>query len=195
MIRLIPVAVRALLLAFALGWASGASAIVSGAVAGKAISTAIDMRSVDEVKIDTEVDAALMAKFAAEQGDAFKSISVLVFAERAVLVGFAPNAEVRQRAEAIVRSDSRIHRFKDLVLIGPGKGSTAANAALDAKLNTVLTTTAGVHSVNMRWKVFGGDVFVMGVVESPREAENAIATIKGVSGVTAVHSALEVGKT
>lgn len=179
----------------ALAAAPIAQAVVSGAIAGKAVSTAMDMRSVDEVKTDTEIDAALKAKFASHAGDEFKSIAALVFAGRVALVGFAANPDVRRRAEQLARSETRMQRFKDMVVIGsPEEDSMAADLALDARINAALTAAPGIHSVNMRWKVFGGDVFLMGVVPSRKEAEAAAAAIERVAGVKRLHSGLDVAK-
>ena len=68
------------------------------------------------------------------------------------------------------------------------------NAVLDKKIDLKLTATRGVSSVNMRWKVYGGDVFLMGVAQSKAEVDLTLETIKALDGVKAIHSSLRVGK-
>lgn len=162
---------------------------------GKAAAVAMDVRSLEEVKTDSQVDAALTAKFLAQDKDRFGSISALVFAGRVVLVGFAPTPEVRSQAEAIAKSEGGFQRFKDLILVGSPDRNKVADMALDAKINAALTAAPGVHSVNMRWKVFGGDIFLMGLAGSRQEAVTAVAAIEQLEGVRSVHSALDIGKT
>jgi osmotically-inducible protein OsmY len=65
---------------------------------------------------------------------------------------------------------------------------------LDKKIDLTLTATKGVSSVNMRWKVYGGDVFLAGVAQSKAEADLAVRKIKGLDGVKTVHSSLRIGK-
>ncbi|HEX8989627.1 MAG TPA: BON domain-containing protein [Rhodocyclaceae bacterium] len=187
--------IRAAALALAaLAWSAEACAVVSSLLAGKGVATAMDLRSVDEVKTDTEIDAALKAKFLAE-GDDFKTVSALVFAGRVVLVGFVRSPEVRRRAEDIAKSEDRYQRFRNAIVVGTIDDNTAADLALDEKINLRLTATRGIASVNMRWKVLGGNVFIMGLAQSREEANLAVDTVRRVAGVTRVYPLLDVGKT
>ena len=46
----------------------------------------------------------------------------------------------------------------------------------------------------MRWKVYGGEVFLMGVAQSQKEADLAITDIRGFEGVKNVRSSLRIVK-
>lgn len=70
----------------------------------------------------------------------------------------------------------------------------ARHAVLDEKISLSLTAARDVHSVNMRWKVYGGTVFLMGVAANQKEATLAVKTIQGLDGVKKVHSSLRTGK-
>ncbi|MDO8930868.1 MAG: BON domain-containing protein [Rhodocyclaceae bacterium] len=160
----------------------------------KGISTALDVRSKTEVKNDVEIDAALTRKLAGHKGDDFKAVSALVFAQHAVLVGYARSEDVRRQAEELAKGDKRIRSLKNDIVVGNPAGGMAGNLVLDKKIDLALTAAKGVHSVNMRWKVHGGEVFVMGVAQSRKEADLAVGKIRGLDGVKNVHSSLRVGK-
>ena len=163
-------------------------------LAGKAISTAMDVRTKDEVKGDVDIDMAVTKKLLEQKGDDFKNISVLVFAQHAVLVGYAKNAEVKQKAEELAKSGRKIRSLKNDILIGAPSGGMGGNLVLDKKIDYSLTATKGVSSVNMRWKVYGGEVFLMGIAQSQKEADLAIADIRGLDGVKNVRSSLRIVK-
>jgi osmotically-inducible protein OsmY len=159
----------------------------------KGVATAMDVRSKDDVKVDVEIDAAVTKKLVEHKGDDFKNVSLLVFARHGVLVGFAKNEEAKRLAEDQAK-DKRLRSLKNGIVVGAAGGGFAGNAVLDKKIDLTLTATKGVSSVNMRWKVYGGDVFLAGVAQSKAEADLAVRKIKGLDGVKTVHSSLRIGK-
>ena len=183
-----------LALLMAVGQAAAAFDPITSLV-GKAISTAMDVRTKDEVKGDVDIDMAVTKKLLDQKGDDFKNISILVFAQHAVLVGYAKNAEVKRKAEELAKSDRKTRSLKNDILIGAPSGGMGGNLVLDKKIDYSLTATNGVSSVNMRWKVYGGEVFLMGVAQSQKEADLAIADIRGLDGVKNVRSSLRIVKT
>jgi osmotically-inducible protein OsmY len=166
---------------------------ITGAIS-KGISTAMDVRSKDDVKADVEIDAAVAKKLIDQKGGDLKNVSLLVFARHGVLVGFAKNDEVKRMAEGLTKSDKRLRSLRNDIIVGAVAGGMVGNAVLDKKIDLKLTATRGVSSVNMRWKVYGGDVFLMGVAQSKAEATLATKAIKGLDGVKTVHSSLRIGK-
>lgn len=163
-------------------------------IISKGVATAMDVRSKDDVKVDVEIDAAVTKKLVEHKGDDFKNVSLLVFARHGVLVGYAKNEDARRKAEELAKADKRFRSLKNDILIGSPAGGTAGNLILDEKIGLTLTATKGVSSVNMRWKVFGGEVFLMGVAQSKGEADLAVRKIKGLDGVKNVRSSLRIGK-
>ncbi len=160
----------------------------------KGVATAMDVRSKDEVKADVEIDATATKKLVDQKGDDLKSVSFLVFARHGVLVGFARNNEAKRKAEDLVKGDRRLRSLKNDVVVGAIRGGMIGNAVLDEKIGLTLTATKGISSVNMRWKVYGGDVFLMGFAQSKAEADLTIKTIKKLDGVQIIHSSLRIGK-
>ena len=183
-----------LLLGAALG-ATQASAFdpITGVIS-KGISTALDVRSKDDVKVDVEVDAAITKKLVDNKGDEFKDVSILVFARHGVLVGYAPSDDARRKAETLAKAEKRLRSLKNEIQVGKAGGSFGANAVLDKKIDLSLTAAKGVSSVNMRWKVYGDVVFLAGLAQSDAEAKLAVKTIRGLDGVKTVRSSLRIGK-
>lgn len=161
---------------------------------GKGVSTALDVRSKDDVVADVEIDAALSRKLVEQKGDDFGKVSILVFARHGVLVGFARSDDIRRRAEELARGEHRLRSLRNDIVVGQAGGSFGHNALLDKKIDLALTTTRGVRSVNMRWKVYGGDVFIIGMAQSSAEANLAVRTVRRIDGVRAVHSSIRVGQ-
>ncbi len=161
---------------------------------GKGISTAMDVRTKAEVQADVEIDTAGTKKLLEHKGDDFKDVSLLVFARHAVLVGYARSEEVKRQAAELLKGDKRIRSLQNQIVVSKAAGSFAGNLVLDKKIDLSLTATKGVSSVNMRWKVYGADVFLTGVAQSDAEAKLAVSTIKGLDGVKAVRSSLRVVK-
>jgi osmotically-inducible protein OsmY len=159
---------------------------------GKGVSTALDVRTKAQVKNDTEIDAALTKRLVESKGDALKDVSTLVFAQRVVLVGYVRNDAASKLAVDLATRDKRIRSLSNAIVIGATPGGTAGNLVLEKKVDAVLTAASGVHSVNMRWKAFGGHVTLMGVAKSGREANLAVGKIKGLDGVKEVRSYLVV---
>lgn len=164
-------------------------------VIGKGVATAMDARSKDEVKTDIEIDAAVTKKLAEQKGDDFSDISFLIFARHGVLVGFARSEEVKRKAGELAKGHKLLRSLKNDIVIGGASGSFGGNALLDKKIDLKLTATRGVSSVNMRWKVYGGDVFLTGVAQSKAEANLALKAVKSLEGVKTLHSSLRIGKT
>ncbi|MDK9724574.1 MAG: BON domain-containing protein [Sterolibacteriaceae bacterium MAG5] len=187
--------VKSLLCAAGLAVAAQAAAFdpITSAIS-KGVATALDVRSKDDVKADVEIDASITKKLLDQKGDDFKDVSLLVFARHGVLVGYAKSEEVRRRAEELAKADKRLRSLKNDILVGAAAGGTAGNLLLDKKIDLALTAAKGVSSVNMRWKVHGGQVFLMGVAASKAEADLAVKKIKGLDGVKNVRSSLRVGR-
>ena len=163
-------------------------------LAGSAISTAMDVRSKSEVKNDVEIDMAVTKRLLENKGDELKGVSILVFAQHAVLAGLVNNEGTKRKAAALVGKDKRIRSLQNEIIVGVAEsgGSMASNLFLEKKMGVTLTATQGVHSVNMRWKAVGGRVVLMGVAQSQAEAKLAVSKIKALDGVKSVKSCLRI---
>ncbi len=163
-------------------------------LAGGAIATAMDVRSKNEVKNDVGIDITATKRLLKNKGDDLKGVSILVFAQRAVLAGLVKSEEAKHKAAELVGKDKRIRSLQNEIVVSTTEsgGSMASNLLLEKKLGATLATAQGIHSVNMRWKVLGGRVVLMGVAKSRAEANLAVSKIKALDGVKSVKSCLRV---
>lgn len=163
-------------------------------LAGSAISTAMDSRNKSEVKNDIEIDAAAKKLLLENKGGDLKGVSVLVFAQHAVLAGLVKSEDAKRKAAELIGKDKRIRSLQNAIIVGTDEsgGSMASNIFLEKKIGATLSTAQGVHSVNMRWHAAGGRVVLMGIAKSQAEVNLAVSKIKALDGVKSVKSFLRV---
>lgn len=118
---------------------------------GKAISTTLDVRTKTEVANDTEIAAGASKALLDDKRAEWKGVSVLVFAQHAVLAGSVKNDETKKRVQEIVARDKRIRSLKNELRVAADT-SLVKDTVIEEKINAVLTVAKGIASVNMRWK-------------------------------------------
>jgi osmotically-inducible protein OsmY len=160
-------------------------------VLGKVVTTSMDVRTKAEVSADTEIGAGASKRLLDSKKAEWAGVTVLVFAQHAVIAGAVKSAAVKKLVEEIVRRDSRIRSLRNELLVGD-VGSLARDTALEAEINAKLTAARGVSSVNMRWCATGGHVVLVGVAQSQSEASHAAVTVRGIKGVKSLKSHLRV---
>ena len=163
-------------------------------IAGSLISTAMDVRTKSEVMNDVDIDAAITKRLLENKGDDLKGVSVLVFAQRVVLVGSVKGQKAKLKAAELVGKDKRIRSLQNEIFVDAVEsgGGMASNLFLEKKIGATLTATQGVSSVNMRWKAIGGRIVLMGIAKSKTEANLAVSKIKTVDGAKSVKSCLRI---
>jgi len=184
---------RALFLAagLALAGAAGAQVVNPLGILGKAVGTAMDVRTRSEVANDTEIAAGASKRLLDDQDAEWSGVSFLVFQQHVVLAGAVKSAPMRKKVEELARQDARIRSFRSELRVGD-VASLVKDTTLGARINAALTAEEGVSSVNMRWNATGGQVVLMGVAQSKEEAALAVAKVRGISGVKGVKSHLRV---
>ena len=160
-------------------------------VLGRVVTTTMDARTKAEVTADTEISAGASKRLLDDKKAEWAGVTLLVFAQHAVIAGAVKSAEVKKRVEELVRRDKRIRSLKNELQVGD-VGSLARDTALEAEINAKLTAAKGVSSVNMRWSATGGQVVLMGVAQSQPEAGAAASTVRGIKGVKSLKFHLRV---
>jgi osmotically-inducible protein OsmY len=157
----------------------------------RAVSTAMDIRSKDEVKADVNISTGASKRLLDDKKSEWTGVTVLVFQRHVVLAGAVKSADVKKRVQAVVAGDPSIRSLKNELLVGD-VGSLVRDSALEGEINVSLTAAKGVHSVNMRWCATGGHVVLMGVAQSQQEAGVTLGKIRAVKGVKSVKSHLRL---
>lgn len=160
-------------------------------ILGKAVSTAMDVRTKGEVATDAEIGARASKRLLDDKRAEWSGVTVLVFQQHVVLAGAVKTGEVKKRVEEVVRSDKRVRSLRNELLTGDA-GNLARDTALEAEINAALTAVSGVSSVNMRWCATGGQVVLMGVARSGEEAALAQSKVRGIRGIRSLKSHLRI---
>ncbi len=135
-----------LLSGFLIGNASGQNPF---SILGKAVTTSMDARTKSEVTADAEIGAGASKRLLDNKKAEWAGVTVLVFAQHAVIAGAVKSAEVKKLVEEIVKRDPKLRSTRNELLVGD-IGSLARDTALEAEINAKLTAAKGVSSVNMQ---------------------------------------------
>jgi len=164
-------------------------------IVGRAITTAMDVRTRDEVANDVEISTSANKRLLEDKRAEWGGVTLLVFAQHVVLAGAVKSDQAKKIVEEVVKKDRRIRSLRNelVVIRKPGdEGSLVGDTATDTKIDAVLTAAKGIASVNMRWKSVNGRVVLMGVAQSKDEAALAVAKIRKLDGVKGVKSHLRI---
>jgi osmotically-inducible protein OsmY len=164
-------------------------------IVGKAVSTALDVRTKAEVKNDVDIAASANKRLLDDKRAEWSGVSLLVFQQHVVIAGAVKSDEAKKIVETVVAKGEHIRSLtNDLAVIKKAgdEGSLVKDTAKDTAIDATLTATKGISSVNMRWKSVNGNIVLMGVAQSKEEAQLAIAKIRAVDGVKSVKSHLRI---
>ena len=111
-------------------------------------------------------------------------ISVVTFNHIGLLVGQAPNEELRKLAETIAKNNSQIKvLYNEITTESPISHAQITNDIwLTTKIKTTLLATPGLSSTNLKVMTENGTVYLMGLI-THKQADLATEKTKAVSGV------------
>ncbi|EKE01143.1 MAG: lipoprotein [uncultured bacterium] len=159
---------------------------VAGAAAGGAII--YDHRSSKTMVEDRDITFQTQNRLDRDQElRAQAHVSITTFNHIALLVGQTPNEELRNRAESIAKSNSKIKILYNEITIGePISNTKCANDAwITTKVKTLLLTAPGLNSTNLKVVTENGVVYLMGLTTRTQAqiATNKTRTVAGIQKV------------
>lgn len=158
-------------------------------VAGAATGTIIyDHRSAKTIVQDRDITFQVQNKFDKDPEMRNKAnVSITSFNYIVLLLGQAPNAELRNRAEEIAKSNSNVKMVYNEITIGePISNIDRTNDTwITTKVKTVLATVAGLNSTNLKIVTENGVVYLMGLTTRTQAglATDKTRTVAGVQKV------------
>ncbi len=157
---------------------------------GAVYEVARDERSVADVtadkKITTEIKTALVNK----DGKLGLAVKPYCFLGKVTLLGQLADEGFKSFAVATAKGTKGV-KSVTTYWEAPGKeGTTTADLEIAAKLRTALVADKSLSSTQIETEVFGGKVYLLGMVRSQRDADKAVAHAKATKGVTGVTSLL-----
>jgi len=190
---------RALLTLAALtacGLSGGCAVVAVGAVAEGGV-LAMQQRTLGQTVDDATASNEVKARLFAADASGFAHVDVEVAGGSLLLSGTAPSDQHRTTAETIARSVRSIHSVYDEIEVGEHRnlGRAADDDWISAQIRTRLIASSHVHAVDVNIETFRGNVYLMGVMRSQSELEQAAQIASLVPGVVRVVSFMQVSST
>jgi len=149
-----------------------------------------DERSVGDIASDKKITTSIKAALLQRDGKLGLAVKTYCFLGRVTLLGQLADEGFKAFAVATAKKTSGV-RGVATHWEAPGKeGTTAADLEIAAKIRAALVADKAISATQVECEVFGGRVYLLGMVRSQADAAKAVAHAKGVSGVKNVTSLL-----
>lgn len=170
---------------------SGCAAAVVG-TAGAVGVASVQERSVGEAVDDAATSNAIKARLISERG--YGEVDVEVEGGQVLLTGRVNTPEERVRAEDVAWSVAGTQSVANEIRIEPAGGFVAnlSDEWITARVRTALVAASDVRSVNINIETYDGVVYLMGLVRTQKELEEAAEKASYVRGVNQVVSFMRV---
>jgi Predicted periplasmic or secreted lipoprotein len=162
------------------------AAFVAGAAAGGAII--YDHRSTKNMVDDRNVTFQIQHKIDHDKELREQAhVSIATFNNIALLLGQAPNDELRNRAVTIVKSTAQVKMlYNEVTIEKPTSDITRANDAwITTKVKTILLATPDLNSTNLKIVTENSTVYLMGLT-TRTQAQVATDKTRTAAGVKKV---------
>lgn len=166
--------------------------LLAGITSGCAIdaaTTVVEDRPFNDVIADTEIKANVTKRLLdPANNDLFFDISSDAYEGRVMLTGSVKTLRDRERAAALLQGLRGVKVVYNEVQVTDKGGfrNTANDVWINTKLNTKYFAEIGIKSINLRWRVINGGVYLLGYARSEKERRLMIALAKDTRYVTKV---------
>ncbi|HVY86012.1 MAG TPA: BON domain-containing protein [Caulobacterales bacterium] len=176
----------------ACGLSSGCVTAAVGAVATAGV-VAMQDRTLGEALDDATASSEVKTRLMAADAEGFAHVDVEVAGGSLLLSGAAPTEQHRTTAETIARNVRSIHAIYDEIEVGEHRsfGRNAGDEWITTQVRSRLIASPHVHGVDVNIETFRGNVYLMGVVRSQAELEEAAQIASLVPGVQRVVSFMQ----
>jgi osmotically-inducible protein OsmY len=160
----------------------------AGAAAGAAaVAVVYDHRKLEKIIMDNQITHVAANKINADPDFKQSHIEIACFNQIVLLVGQTPTAELRQKAEEIVRTVPNVNRIYNQITVRSPTSSMirASDTWITTKIKTQLLATKGMQSGTIKVVTENGTVYLMGIV-SKEQADIAATIASQVTGVQRV---------
>ncbi|MDR3640008.1 MAG: BON domain-containing protein [Humidesulfovibrio sp.] len=149
-----------------------------------------DERSVADIATDKKITTTIKAELLQKDGKLGLAVKTYCFLGRVTLLGQLADENFKSFAVATAKKTRGV-RSVATFWVTPGKESTtAADIEIATKIRAALVADKNISATQVECEVFGGHVYLLGMVRSQKDAARSVVHAKGVKGVTAVTSLL-----
>ncbi|OGR34357.1 MAG: hypothetical protein A2051_01175 [Desulfovibrionales bacterium GWA2_65_9] len=153
-------------------------------------NAARDERSVVDILLDKAISTQIKTALLQENGELGLKVKVYCFLRRVTLLGQVDDDAFKALAVATAWETEGV-RGVGTGWVAPGRtGTTAADLHIAARLRAALVGDQDISATQIEAEVFGGRVYLIGIVRSQQDEDRALAHAMAVRGVTGVTSFL-----
>lgn len=174
--------------------APGLAFSVSGALAftpwSAVYEVARDERSLADITADKEKVTQIKTALLNKDGKLGLAVKTYCYLGRVILLGQLDDEGFKSFAVATAKKTKGVKSVATHWEMPGKEGTTAADLEIATKLRAALVADKELSATQVETEVFGGKVYLLGMVRSQKDAERAVAHAKAVKGVTGVTSLL-----
>ncbi len=179
-------------LALALGLSQcAAPLILAGGVGALGYYFGAERRDADTITQDDKAQAR-MIELMRQAGLEVNNIEVMTYNHKMLLLGTVPTEPDLQLINHLARQVPHVRKVYNRIHVGTPRTPDRAreDGWIAAKVKAEMVKTKGLTSAALRYTVYDGTVYLMGLV-SEQEAQKAIAAASRVKGVRKVVDAMD----
>ena len=161
---------------------------------GAVYEVARDERSLSDITADKNITTGIKTTLVNKDGKLGLAVKPYCFLGRVTLLGQLSDEGFKSFAVATAKKTKGV-KSVTTYWEAPGKEGTAtADLEIAAKLRTTLVGDKELSSTQVETEVFGGKVYLLGMVRTQKDADRAMGHARATKGVTGVTSLLIVSK-
>lgn len=186
--RLLNLAKVALIIPVTIGVLQGCAAVVASSAA-TGVAVANDRRTTGTIVDDKglELKSVQSIHNALSQDEQNTNVSVISYNNRVLLIGQAPNNEVRSRVEAAVKDVTKFKQLHNEIVIAPPTSlmTRSADSVITTKIKSTMLLNRDLNPARVKVITEDGVVYLLGIV-TPEEEEIAVDIARNTKGVAKV---------
>ena len=173
---------------------------------------AFENRTTDDQVMDTKIGAGILSRLSDKDKGLLLDVSSDTWEQRVLLTGTLDSPTVRDEVIQLVKSDERIKEvYDEIQIVTPeekerrrkeaeeqdkedteGTGQTVSDFWIATKIEAQLLTTAGIKSVNFRWRSVRNQVYLIGRARNQAELDKVLEICQNTKGVASVKHFVEI---
>jgi hyperosmotically inducible protein len=161
---------------------------------GAIYDAARDERSVGTITADKKISTTIKSTLVNRDGKLGLAVKVYCYVGKVTLLGQLADETFKAFALATAKKTRGVKTVASYWEAPGPSDTTAADVEIAAKLRAALVADKDISATQVEVEVFGGKVYLIGMVRSQKDADKSAAHARAVKGVTGVTPLLVVPK-
>lgn len=157
---------------------------------GGIYEVARDERSVGDITADKKITTTIKSALLKKDGTLGLAVKTYCFLGRVTLLGQLADEGFKSLAVATAKATKGVRSVTTYWEPLGKEGGTKADLEIATRLRATLIEDKELSATQVETEVFGGKVYLLGMVRSQKDADRAVAHARATKGVTGVTSLL-----